>query len=110
MPGPAGEWQSTKEGIEYRFETVPNDPRFKGTDQARNCWQNYVDFFKCVNLFDGDESSPRCRQFKRAYQTLCPDDWVERWDANRLQGTSPFDFDPPEALKEQIRGERQQSE
>merc|ERR1711992_456701 len=32
------------------MKTVPYDPRFQNTNQNRNCWQNYVDYHRCVNL------------------------------------------------------------
>lgn len=41
-------------------------------------WQNYVDFHKCVNA-KGQEFPP-CKQFLRTYRSLCPNDWIEKWD------------------------------
>jgi hypothetical protein len=29
------------------LKTVPFDARFPTTNQTRNCWQNYVDFYRC---------------------------------------------------------------
>lgn len=48
------------------------------------CWQNYVDYHKCINV-KGEEFSP-CKQFYFAYRSLCPNSWLERWDTQR--GTS----------------------
>ena len=55
------------------------------------CWQNYVDYHKCVNA-KGEEFAP-CKQFQHAFRSLCPGSWVERWDGQR--GTSIPSPPPP---------------
>ncbi|TPX31544.1 hypothetical protein SmJEL517_g05161 [Synchytrium microbalum] len=62
-------------------KTVGFDARFPNTNQTRNCWQNYVDFFKCVKA-KGDDYAP-CQQFRQAYNSICPTKWVEKWDEQR---------------------------
>jgi cytochrome c oxidase subunit 6b len=62
----------------FKPTTAPFDPRFPTTNQTRNCWQNYVDYHKCV-LKKGEEYEP-CAYFKRVYKALCPMSWVETWD------------------------------
>jgi hypothetical protein len=32
------------------IKTVPFDARFPYTNQSKNCWQNYVDFYKCIKI------------------------------------------------------------
>lgn len=32
------------------IKTAAFDARFPNTDQTKNCWQNYVDFYKCIRL------------------------------------------------------------
>lgn len=32
------------------LKTVPFDARFPNQNQTRNCWQNYIDFHKCINV------------------------------------------------------------
>ncbi|KAJ3076036.1 Cytochrome c oxidase subunit 6B [Podochytrium sp. JEL0797] len=54
---------------------------------TKNCWQNYVDYFKCV-ANKGEEYAP-CNQFKSVYKTLCPIKWIEQWDEQREEGTFP---------------------
>ncbi|KAF3911377.1 hypothetical protein ABW20_dc0101535 [Dactylellina cionopaga] len=49
--------------------------------RSRECWQNYVDYHKCV-LAKGEDFQP-CRQFFHAYRSLCPSSWVGRWDEQR---------------------------
>ncbi|KAK4689392.1 cytochrome c oxidase subunit 6b, partial [Tremellales sp. Uapishka_1] len=54
--------------------------------------QNYVDYHKCVNA-KGEEFAP-CKQFKRAYQSLCPNEWAGRWDEEVENGTFPASLKP----------------
>eukprot|EP00054_Salpingoeca_dolichothecata_P031449 m.263544 g.263544 ORF g.263544 m.263544 type:complete len:98 (-) comp27014_c0_seq1:207-500(-) len=68
-------------------KTVPFDARFPNTNQTRACWQNYVDFYKCLKL-KGSTYKP-CKQFLQAYRALCPTEWVEEWNELRENGTFP---------------------
>ena len=47
----------------------------------RNCWQNYVDFYRCVNL-RGEDYKP-CQFFHKNFIAMCPEDWVDNWDEQR---------------------------
>jgi hypothetical protein len=38
------------------------DPRFPNTNQTKHCWQNYVDYHKCITA-KGEEFAP-CRQVR----------------------------------------------
>merc|ERR1712014_87581 len=69
------------------MKSVPFDPRFQNTNQARNCWQNYVDYHRCTNL-KGEDFEP-CQFFFKNFMTLCPADWVEKWDDQRDAGSFP---------------------
>merc|ERR1712109_166702 len=69
------------------MQTVPYDPRFQNTNQARNCWQNYVDYHRCVNL-KGEDFEP-CQFFFKNFTALCPMEWVEKWDDQRDAGSFP---------------------
>merc|ERR1711973_924658 len=73
--------------LRKELQTVPYDSRFPNTNQARNCWQNYVDYHRCVNL-KGEEYEP-CQFFWKNFNTLCPLEWVEKWDDQRDNGTFP---------------------
>ena len=80
------------------------DARFPNTNQTKHCWQNYVDYHKCI-LAKGEDFAP-CRQvssfnthlddsdtwgrlnplflqFWLAYRSLCPTGWYQRWDEQR---------------------------
>lgn len=44
--------------------------------QAKRCWVNYIDYWKCVNAKGGDESASVCQEFQFAMQEICPGVWV----------------------------------
>ncbi|KAE9375451.1 cytochrome c oxidase polypeptide VIb [Stipitochalara longipes BDJ] len=67
------------------------DARFPNQNQTKHCWQNYVDYHKCI-LAKGEDFAP-CRQFFLAYRSLCPSAWCERWDDQRSNGTFPTRLD-----------------
>ncbi|KAF1811242.1 cytochrome c oxidase, subunit VIb [Eremomyces bilateralis CBS 781.70] len=76
----------------FKFVTGTGfDARFPNMNQTKHCWQNYVDYHKCV-LAKGEDFKP-CLQFKVAYRTLCPSSWTERWDDQRDNGTFPSRLD-----------------
>eukprot|EP00050_Salpingoeca_kvevrii_P005838 m.285917 g.285917 ORF g.285917 m.285917 type:complete len:94 (+) comp11475_c0_seq1:59-340(+) len=70
------------------IKTVQFDARFPNTNQTKACWQNYVDFHKCVKQ-KGSDYQP-CRQFLSAYLSLCPVDWIQKWDEQRENNVFPF--------------------
>lgn len=72
---------------EVKLETAPFDPRFPNTNQTNYCYQSYLDFHRCEKI-QGTESQ-MCDYFKRCYQAMCPNAWIERWDNQREQGTFP---------------------
>ncbi|CAE6515701.1 unnamed protein product [Rhizoctonia solani] len=55
-------------------------------------YQNYIDYHKCIAA-KGDDFAP-CKQFYRAYRSLCPNDWVSRFDEQRENGTFPGSLEP----------------
>ncbi|OJT09543.1 Cytochrome c oxidase subunit 6B [Trametes pubescens] len=77
-----------------------------------NSFQNYTDYFKCIAA-KGEDYAP-CKQFKRAYNSLCPNEWVRgrhpfstltsyanllpwqinKWDEQRENGTFPASLEP----------------
>ncbi|KAL8699027.1 MAG: hypothetical protein Q9224_001592 [Gallowayella concinna] len=67
------------------------DARFPNQNQTKHCWQNYVDYHKCI-LAKGEDFAP-CRQFFLAYRSLCPSAWCERWDDQRDKGKFPVRLD-----------------
>ncbi|GCB18826.1 cytochrome c oxidase subunit 6B [Aspergillus awamori] len=59
--------------------------------QTKHCWQNYVDYHKCVTA-KGEDFRP-CRQFYHAFRSLCPKAWTDRWDGQREAGNFPARLD-----------------
>ncbi|UZJ55066.1 hypothetical protein CBS101457_004386 [Exobasidium rhododendri] len=55
-------------------------------------WQNYVDYYKCINA-KGEEFTP-CKQFYRAYHSLCPNEWLAKWDEQRENSNFPHSLEP----------------
>ncbi|KAL1931053.1 hypothetical protein VTP01DRAFT_10190 [Rhizomucor pusillus] len=82
---------SDVEETNVKLTTAGFDARFPNTNQTKHCWQNYVDYYKCVNA-RGEEFEP-CKQFYRAFHSLCPNGWIEKWDAQREEGTNPSNFE-----------------
>ncbi|KAJ7773043.1 cytochrome c oxidase, subunit VIb [Mycena metata] len=82
---------SDEEPKKLVLRTAPFDARFPNQNQTRNCWQNYCDYFRCINA-KGEEYEP-CKQFKRTYHSLCPNEWTSKWDDQRENGTFPAVLD-----------------
>ncbi|MCI4374949.1 hypothetical protein PDJAM_G00012280 [Pangasius djambal] len=73
-----------------QYRTAPFDARFPNQNQTRNCWQNYLDYHRCHKALEakGVDVAP-CDWYKRVYKSLCPISWIEKWDAQRDDGTFP---------------------
>jgi cytochrome c oxidase subunit 6b len=85
-----------------RLTTAPYDPRHPNTNQTRHCFQNYVDYHRCLRKLakEGvEEEGERgtCFVFRRLYHILCPSVWTEQWDEWVREGRAPFYLDPPAA-------------
>ncbi|EEB07418.1 cytochrome c oxidase subunit VIb [Schizosaccharomyces japonicus yFS275] len=76
-----------EEEEEFTFKTAGFDARFPNQNQTKHCFQNYVDYFRCIKA-KGEDFIP-CKQFWQAYHSLCPSDWTDKWDEQRENGTFP---------------------
>ncbi|KAM5516257.1 Cytochrome c oxidase, subunit VIb superfamily [Fusarium oxysporum f. sp. vasinfectum] len=74
-----------------RLRDPGTDARFPNQNQTKHCWQNYVDYHKCI-LAKGEDFAP-CRQFWLSYRSLCPSGWYQRWDEQREAGNFPVKLD-----------------
>ncbi|KAI3989683.1 hypothetical protein MKX01_009175 [Papaver californicum] len=72
---------------EIKLETVPVDFRFPTTNQSRHCFTRYIEHHRCVAA--KGEGAPDCEKFARYYRSLCPGEWIERWNEQRENGTFP---------------------
>jgi len=66
---------------------VQYDPRYPNQNQTRRCQMSYVDFHKCQKL-RGEDYEP-CFYFKRVYEAMCPNAWVEKWEEWRENDIFP---------------------
>merc|ERR1712225_59804 len=69
---------SDEENQTVVLQTAGFDARFPNTNQSRHCFQAYVDYFRCVNA--KGEDFPACKTFWRTYHSLCPNEWIAKWD------------------------------
>ncbi|KAF5790095.1 putative cytochrome-c oxidase [Helianthus annuus] len=72
---------------EIKLETAPADYRFPTTNQSRHCFSRYVEYHRCVAA--KGEGAPECDKFAKYYRSLCPGEWVDRWNEQRENGTFP---------------------
>ncbi|KAL2512694.1 Cytochrome c oxidase subunit 6b-1 [Abeliophyllum distichum] len=85
-PEDAGE-QEAEDTPEIKLETAPADFRFPTTNQTRHCFTRYIEYHRCVAAKGEDASE--CNKFAKFYRSLCPGEWIERWNEQRENGTFP---------------------
>lgn len=69
------------------LRTPTHNPYTPNQNQTKHCYQKYNEFFRCER-FKG-KGAKECFQFKQAFFSLCPNEWVEKWDEQREQGLFP---------------------
>ncbi|XP_073053038.1 uncharacterized protein [Primulina eburnea] len=79
--------QEAEEAPEIKIETAPADFRFPTTNQTRHCFTRYVEYHRCVAA--KGEGAPECDKFAKYYRSLCPGEWIDRWNEQRENGTFP---------------------
>ena len=65
---------SEQKETKIELKTAAFDNRFPNSNQTKNCWQNYVDYHRCIKA-KGEDFEP-CNYFKRTYTIMCPNFWV----------------------------------
>lgn len=83
----SGDQEVVEEAPEIKLETAPADFRFPTTNQTRHCFTRYIEYHRCVAA--KGEDAPECEKFQKYYRSLCPGEWVERWNEQRENGTFP---------------------
>lgn len=63
------------------------NPQFPNMNQTKHCWQNYIDYQKCIKA-KGEDFAP-CQVFYKNYSALCPTFVTEKWDDDREKGILP---------------------
>ncbi|KAG9451427.1 hypothetical protein H6P81_011392 [Aristolochia fimbriata] len=81
------EEEAAEEKPEIKIETAPADFRFPTTNQTRHCFTRYVEYHRCIAA-KGD-GAPECDKFAKYYRSLCPGEWIDRWNEQRENGTFP---------------------
>ncbi|KAI3460050.1 hypothetical protein Pfo_016713 [Paulownia fortunei] len=79
--------QESEETPEIKLETAPADFRFPTTNQTRHCFTRYIEYHRCIAA--KGEGAPECDKFAKYYRSLCPGEWVDRWNEQRENGTFP---------------------
>ncbi|XP_053973815.1 cytochrome c oxidase subunit 6B2-like isoform X2 [Hylaeus volcanicus] len=77
----------TVEAGEFKPCTAPYDPRFPNQNQTRYCYTSFLDFHRCKKRHG--ENYEACQYFKKCYNAMCPNAWVERWEEQLEEGTFP---------------------
>jgi len=83
----SGDQEPAEETPEIKLETAPADFRFPTTNQSRHCFTRYIEYHRCVAA--KGEGAPECDKFAKYYRSLCPGEWVDRWNEQRENGTFP---------------------
>mmetsp|Transcript_19360 Transcript_19360/g.58443 ORF Transcript_19360/g.58443 Transcript_19360/m.58443 type:complete len:86 (-) Transcript_19360:485-742(-) len=69
----------------FKLETAPRDKRVPTQNQAKACYMYYNSYHQCK--YDFSEEEPQCAKLKQWAHSMCPDAWIEKWDAQREAGT-----------------------
>ena len=72
---------ATREDI----HTPAYNPYFPNQNQTKHCWVSFVDFKKCEKKLGADAED--CKKYFQAYNSLCPEAWVEKWEDQLSKGT-----------------------
>ncbi|KAJ7965740.1 Cytochrome c oxidase subunit [Quillaja saponaria] len=83
----SGDQETAEETPEIKLETAPADFRFPTTNQSRHCFTRYIEYHRCTAA--KGEDAPECEKFAKYYRSLCPGEWIDRWNEQRENGTFP---------------------
>ncbi|WFD39795.1 Cytochrome c oxidase subunit 6B [Malassezia japonica] len=73
------------------LKTAEFDSRFPNQNQTRHCWQNYADYYRCINK-KGEDYEP-CKLFFNNYNSLCPNEWIAKWNELRENDAFPANLE-----------------
>ncbi|KAK7275791.1 hypothetical protein RIF29_16914 [Crotalaria pallida] len=83
----SGNQDAAEESPQIKLETAPADFRFPTTNQTRHCFTRYVEYHRCIAA--KGEGAPECEKFAKYYRSICPGEWIDRWNEQRENGTFP---------------------
>ncbi|XP_006620064.1 cytochrome c oxidase subunit 12, mitochondrial [Apis laboriosa] len=64
--------------------TFGEDPRFQQQNQTIRCFIMYTDFDRCEEILG--KGTATCTWFKQVFQSICPNEWIRRWDELKAKG------------------------
>ncbi|CAD6909347.1 unnamed protein product [Tilletia laevis] len=70
----------------------PEQALLPEVSKAPSSLQLYLDYFRCINA-KGEEHTP-CKHFYRKYHSLCPNEWIAKWDEQRENNAFPASLEP----------------
>ncbi|KAL9273039.1 Cytochrome c oxidase subunit 6b-1-like protein [Drosera capensis] len=79
--------EASEEAPEVKLEMAPADFRFPTTNQTRHCFTRYIEYHRCIAA--KGEDAPECNRFAKYYRSLCPGEWIDRWNEQRENDTFP---------------------
>ncbi|CAB0000138.1 unnamed protein product [Nesidiocoris tenuis] len=82
--------EQTEEKESSDVATCPPDPRFQQQNKTKWCYNMFVDFYRCSHYFGPTHKF--CTMFEKCYKSLCPNYWIEKWEADLKAGTFPRDI------------------
>uniref|UniRef100_A0A5B7C310 Cytochrome c oxidase subunit 6b-1-like n=1 Tax=Davidia involucrata TaxID=16924 RepID=A0A5B7C310_DAVIN len=83
----SGDEEVVEQTPEIKLETAPADFRFPTTNQSRHCFTRYIEYHRCIAA--KGEGAPECDKFAKYYRSLCPGEWIDRWNEQRENGSFP---------------------
>merc|ERR1712042_59290 len=86
-PAPAAEPTAAEQFAAAGLSTAPFDARFPNQRQTKSCWQNFIDYHRCVKA-KGEDYAP-CDFFWRNWNSLCPSAWSDKWNDQIEEGNFP---------------------
>ena len=87
---PAGVSECLKEYFRSKAIWTPQfDARFPNSNQAKNCFVNFVDYQRCIKLKGADYKD--CDYFKQVANSMCPNQWLEKFNEQIEAGSFPVD-------------------
>merc|ERR1711918_300698 len=67
------------------LSTTPPDTRFPNVSQSRHCFSRFNEYNRCV----AKQGEEKCAMLKKFYESICPNEWVGRWQEQLEAGTFP---------------------
>ncbi|KAI3430795.1 hypothetical protein D9Q98_009207 [Chlorella vulgaris] len=83
-PTAATDDNSSPDMGEVTLRTAPQDARFPTANQARRCYVAYNEYHRCIN--EKGKGHGDCKPHMRAFRSICPDEWIEKWQELREEG------------------------